>query len=208
MNQKQKIDKEQFKKSFTSAVKDKRRWLMCLLELAIVALLIVADMLTKKYIYGYCDKNHNINIITNVLSFTAVKNTGAGFGLLQGQTQALTVISAICSVILLILIFYSYPRKNKVLRSSLVLICAGAIGNIIDRMFLGYVRDFIYFEPINFPVFNFADSCLTIGTVLLIIYILFFYNQEEKTIEDAKKAAAKALDTTKQVEDAPSKDNE
>lgn len=169
------------------AIKDKKRWLFCLLELLIIAVLIVFDMLTKKYIYGYCDANKDIIIFKDVLRFTATINTGAGFGMMKGKTTLLTVISFISALILIALVFYSYPRRNKWLRSSLVLIIAGAVGNLIDRMFLGYVRDFVYFELINFAVFNFADSFLTIGTILLIIYVLFFYSKDEEEIDKKRK---------------------
>nr|MCR4661173.1 signal peptidase II [Clostridia bacterium] len=138
----------------------------------------------KKYVYGLCVENGKIDIIKGVLSLTAVENTGASFGIFANHTTALTVVSIICSVFLFLFIFYSYKYKNKVLRTALVLILAGAIGNIIDRLALGYVRDFIYFELINFAVFNFADSCLTIGAILLIIYVIFFYSKDEKEIKE------------------------
>ncbi len=178
-----------FKNDFINAVKDKKRWLFCSIEIIIIGLLIVFDMLTKKYIYGYCDTVKDIIIIKDVIRFTAVENTGAGFGILKNQTFALTIISFVCSILMIGFIFYSYPRRNKLLRSSLVLILAGAIGNLIDRMFLGYVRDFVYFELIDFAIFNFADSFLTIGTALLIIYIIFYYSVEENEISEKKKAA-------------------
>lgn len=191
-----------FKKDFALAVKDKKRWLFCGLELLIIGLLIVFDMLTKKYIYGYCDAVSDIKIIDKVIRFTAVENTGAGFGILKNQTGALTAISFISSIVLIIFIFYSYPRRNKLLRSALVMIIAGAIGNLIDRMVLGYVRDFVYFELIDFAIFNFADSFLTIGTALLIIYILFFYSKEENELMEKKKAAKAQADIEAKAQEA------
>lgn len=191
-----------FKKDFALAIKDKKRWLFCGLELLIIGLLIVFDMLTKKYIYGYCDAVRDIKIIDKVIRFTAVENTGAGFGILKNQTGALTAISFISSIVLIIFIFYSYPRRNKLLRSALVMIIAGAIGNLIDRMVLGYVRDFVYFELIDFAIFNFADSFLTIGTALLIIYILFFYSKEENELMEKKKAAKAQADIEAKAQEA------
>lgn len=191
-----------FKKDFGIAVKDKKRWLFCGIELLIIGLLIVFDMLTKKYIYGHCDTVNDIVIIDGVIRFTAVKNTGAGFGILKNQTGALTAISFFSSILLIIFIFYSYPRRNKILRSALVMIIAGAIGNLIDRMALGYVRDFVYFELIDFAIFNFADSFLTIGTALLIIYILFFYSKEENELMEKKKAAKAQADIEEKAEEA------
>ena len=184
-------DKKQFKDmmselktNFLVAIKDKKRWIVCIIEILIVTILIVIDLLTKKFIYGACKEDGKIVLIDGVLSFTAVENTGAGFGIFEGKTVALTVVSVICAAVLLFFIFYSYKFRNLWLRSALILILSGAIGNIIDRIALGYVRDFVYFELINFAVFNFADSCLTIGTIVLIIYIIFFYSKDEKLAKE------------------------
>lgn len=175
------------KKGFLVGIKDKKRWLVCLIEILIAGVLIAIDLITKEFIYGHCKENGRINIIEGVICFTSVENTGAGFGIFSNDTLALTIISIICSVFLTIFIFYSYPRRNLWLRSALIMILGGAIGNIVDRIALGYVRDFIYFELIDFAVFNFADSCLTVGTIVLIIYIIFFYGKEEKEKEKKKQ---------------------
>ncbi len=175
------------KKNLKIAVADKKRWLVCGIELLIVVALIVIDLITKKYVYGACLEKGKINIISGVLSLVPVQNTGASFGMLSGQTVYLTILSTICAAFLLVFIFYSYKRRNLWLRSALIMITAGAIGNIVDRIAFGYVRDFIYFELIDFAVFNFADSCLTVGTIVLLIYIIFFYGKEEQ--EAAKMRA-------------------
>lgn len=181
---------QETKRTFKEAVKDKKRWLICLIEIFIAAALVVVDLLTKKYVYGYCynggDKR-TINIIKGVICFSAVENTGASFGIFKNHTTALTIVSLVCAVILFLFIFYTYKRRNLWLRSSLILILAGAVGNIVDRLALGYVRDFIYFELIDFAVFNFADSCLTVGTIVLIIYMIFFYTKDEKELAEKKK---------------------
>lgn len=182
-------DFNSYKKDFLAAIKDKKRWISCLIEIGIMCLLLAVDLLTKHYVYGHCETQGDIVIIDGVIRFTAVKNTGASFGIFKNATTALTVVSLICSIILILFIFYSYPRKNKWLRSALVMITAGALGNVIDRLHFGYVRDMVYFELIDFAVFNFADSCLTIGTVVLIIYIIFFYSKEEESINKKKEEA-------------------
>lgn len=195
-----KQDRKEFKEvlvelkgDFKTAVKDKKRWFFSLIEIAIVAILILADFLAKKYIYGYCLNSGDIILIKNVLRFTAVENTGASFGIFRDKTVLLTIVSAICSILLVIFMFYSYPRRNKLLRISLIMITGGAIGNIIDRIALGYVRDFVYFELIDFAVFNVADSFLTIGTILLIIYVIFYFGKEEEQIQKAKEAVKLSL---------------
>lgn len=206
-------DFNSYKKDFLAAIKDKKRWISCLIEIGIMCLLLAVDLLTKHYVYGHCETQGDIVIIDGVIRFTAVKNTGASFGIFKNATTALTVVSLICSIILILFIFYSYPRKNKWLRSALVMITAGALGNVIDRLHFGYVRDMVYFELIDFAVFNFADSCLTIGTVVLIIYIIFFYSKEEESINKKKEEAeyaktVEALLTEPDEENAESSNKE
>lgn len=183
----------ELKGDFKTAIKDKKRWLVCGIELLIAFALILVDLLLKKYLWTYCDSHGDVTVIKGVFSFTSVKNTGASFGIFGSSTLALTVVSLICSVILILFIFYTYPRRNLWLRSSLIMITAGAIGNVYDRLALGYVRDFVHFEiesiGFDFPVWNFADTCLTVGTVVLIVYIIFFYSkEEEKKREERNKA--------------------
>ncbi len=181
--------REDSKKSFVAAVSDRKRWLTCFIELLISAAFLAVDLLTKHFIYGACKETGRINIIKGVICFEAVENTGASFGIFSGKTAALTAISIVCAVVLLFFLFYTYQRRNLWLRSALILILAGAVGNIVDRLAFGYVRDFIYFELIDFAVFNFADSCLTVGTIVLIIYVIFFYSKDEKALEEKRKAS-------------------
>lgn len=190
-NTQEKISAKEFfnetKKSFNVAIRDKKRWITCLIELLISAAFLAVDLLTKHFIYGACKQNGRINIIKGVICFEAVENTGASFGIFAGKTGALTAVSIVCAVVLFIFLFYSYSRRNLWLRSALILILAGAVGNIIDRLAFGYVRDFVYFELIDFAVFNFADSCLTVGTIVLLIYVIFFYSKDEKALEEKRK---------------------
>jgi signal peptidase II len=204
-----KEDRKEFKQTlkelkvdFKVAVKDKKRWIFGLIELAIVAVIILTDLLTKKYIYGYCFYEGDIVIIKNIIRFTAVENTGASFGIFKDKTTLLTITSTICSLFLVIFLFYSYPRRNRLLRSSLIMITGGAIGNIVDRIALGYVRDFVYFELIDFAVFNLADSFLTIGTILLLIYVIFFFGKEEDELKKAKEAKLKEATNAEVCEDS------
>ena len=77
-------------------------------------------------------------------------------------------------------LIFSVKERNGWLRAALILMIAGGIGNLVDRFMFGYVRDWIYFELIDFAVFNLADSGLTVGCVLLIIFVIFFYRPEDK----------------------------
>ncbi|MFA6866556.1 MAG: signal peptidase II [Clostridia bacterium] len=201
---------KELKGDFKTSVKDKKRWLSCSIEVLIVLAIIGIDLLTKYLIYGHCATVGDIVVIKNFIIFTAVKNTGASFGILQDQTLALTILSTICAIFLIGFIFYSYKTRTKLLRIAIIMITAGAIGNIFDRYAFGYVRDFIFAIPsTNFPVFNVADSMLTIGTILLLIYILFFMSKDE---DDKKKRLEKETNdkvpTKKVVEENKNSTNE
>ena len=142
-------------------------------------LIIIFDQLTKILVVQNITLNSgDVLVIPEMFSFVHVHNPGAAFGILQGKIELLSCISlAFCVGV----IWYMLIRKpqNKVLRISTMLLFAGAIGNVIDRIFRGYVVDFIKVLFINFPVFNLADIAITCGAALLIIYILFLDNKKE-----------------------------
>ena len=107
-------------------------------------------------------------------------NRGASFGILQGQKA----VFLICTAVVLVLIAFYYNRlpggrRYTLMRVVAVLLAAGALGNLIDRMRYSYVVDFLYFKLIDFPVFNVADCYVTVGAVLLAVLILFVYKEEE-----------------------------
>ena len=129
--------------------------------------LIVVDQVTK-VIFDY----KNIPVINGVFSFTWSHNTGAGFSVLEGKTLLLIFIT-LAFLIFIFIFNYFQKNKNNFYKTSMALIISGAIGNLIDRIFLGYVRDFLSFDLIHFPIFNFADSCLTIGIILLAVFLVF-----------------------------------
>ena len=128
----------------------------------IISLIAILDQATKFFI-----RINNVNsvVIKNVLSFTFLKNTGVSFGLLKGYNGIFTIISFIA----IILFSYLFVQEKKyTLQFSLIL--GGVAGNMIDRIYLGYVVDFINFHI--WPVFNIADSCIFIGTLWL-VYIMW-----------------------------------
>lgn len=142
-------------------------------------LLVGLDRLTKFLTVKNFDLGESITIIPNLLDFTYVKNTGAAFSILENATWVLSIISVIFCILIAVYFFVKKP-KSRLLKSALVLIFSGALGNAIDRVFLGYVIDFIQTTFISFPVFNVADIAITVGAVLLIIYELFFNPEAEK----------------------------
>lgn len=125
-----------------------------------------------------------------------VQNFGASWGIFGGQTWLLIVISLVVTAVLLW--FYIKKIKNSIsikgmqilLSVTIGFIVGGCLGNLYDRLAFGYVRDFINFQFIDFPVFNIADSAITIGVVLFIVYFIIEFVREAK-LEKAKKEAMK-----------------
>ncbi len=172
---------KKFMKNLVENTFTKHNMILLLIEIVGIGLCIAADLLTKEYIYGpIANGAADIIIIEGVIRFTAVENTGASFGIFEGKTNILAIFSITVVVVIFIVQVFSISNRNALLRASLVLIIAGGIGNVIDRFALGFVRDFIYFELIDFAVFNVADSCLTIGNILLVIYVIFCYKPDKK----------------------------
>ena len=150
-----------------------------ILALVLLGALITLDQLTKCY-FSNLHKTEsivNIEIIPNFLKLVYTENTGAAWSFLSDVTWAQTFFKVITALSLVVFIgMYVYALKSKrLLRISLILIIAGTIGNFVDRLLLGYVVDFISFNFWGwaFPVFNVADICLTVGVILLMIYLLF-----------------------------------
>jgi signal peptidase II len=137
-----------------------------LLLLFAAALFLAIDQLTKFFIRKYMEAGQSIPLIQNVLHLTYRQNTGAGFSILQDQNLLLVFISLIA---LGFVIYYCLKSKDYVLRLLLSALSAGIIGNLIDRIFLGHVTDFIDIRI--WPVFNVADSVITITVIGLIIYL-------------------------------------
>lgn len=151
---------------------------LIIIKTLLLAVFLALDLLTKSYFEKVDDE---IVLINGVLSFTFVKNTGAAFGIFPNGSAWLVVFSVI---FLIVFILYDLGNKEQNVWSRLgfVFIFAGAIGNMIDRIFYGYVRDFISFDFITFPVFNVADVLITIGCILYVIYLLqyLFYVKKNK----------------------------
>lgn len=139
-----------------------------ILTTLIVGLSILIDLLSKIF----TDGKYGINILGEFLKFNSTHNYGAAYGIFSGQGIGLVIVT---SIVLVVILIYNYFKKNKTILYSISagLIIGGAIGNLIDRIFLGYVRDFIKFSIFEFTC-NIADICLTFGVILFVIYLIFF----------------------------------
>ncbi len=134
-------------------------------------ILVGADQIIKYLVVQYLKPVQYIDVIDDILRFRYVENTGAVFGSFSSYTALLTVFSIIL-LIIVIFIIATKKSKSKFADYCLLLMAAGGIGNIIDRIRLHYVVDFI--EPlfIDFAVFNFADCLITIGAFALMSYLI------------------------------------
>lgn len=133
-------------------------------------LFLIIDILSKVIICSSISVNKSIVVIKNFFSLTYVRNTGAAFSIFLGQRIFLIIISAI---IIFMLIYYVTRHKpsNLYEKISFSMIIGGSIGNFLNRIFLGYVIDFLDFNLFGYkyPIFNLADSFIFIGVLLLLI---------------------------------------
>ena len=139
--------------------------------------ILIADQVTKFFAVQSLIL-HEPNYIYHGLNFTLINNTGAAFGFLSeaGGWQRWFLIGISCFVSIFILVWlYNSLEKGRYLLFSLSFILGGALGNLWDRLTLGYVVDFIeiYYENLYWPAFNLADSAITIGAIFLILDTLF-----------------------------------
>lgn len=145
-----------------------------------VAGLVFIDQVTKIVAEKMLYNKKPYVIIDGVLEFTYLRNEGAAWGMLSGKRAFFLIITVIMlAVITYLVIRMPVTKKMAVMEVLCVLLGAGAIGNFIDRLEFGYVRDFIYFKLIDFPVFNVADSYVTVAVIIFIILILFVYEEED-----------------------------
>ncbi|MDR2559514.1 MAG: signal peptidase II [Oscillospiraceae bacterium] len=171
----------------------KKNSLARLVTLLAATVLIGIDRLTKWLAVINLNepgKPRSVNIIninnTNILNFTYVENTGAAFSVLQGQRLFLIITTSL--LVMGVLIFLLTDRlKSKLMIAALTLIVAGGAGNLIDRVFYGYVVDFIDFEIINFAIFNFADICVVTGVFLGVFATIKEEYMNYKNRNDLKK---------------------
>ncbi len=174
MSKKFKITKEQVVEVI------KKRWWIMLIELGVIGVILLIDLLTKKYAveFLFTQSGHSYPLMKNFIHLTYVENRGAGFGLFSGNTVALTVITTIVIVGVLIYLVLA-QKENQWLRVSLLFIVGGGIGNLVDRIGLGYVRDFIQFAFWkDFAVFNVADTFVTVGVFMLVIVLIVMLVKE------------------------------
>ncbi|MGN0382701.1 MAG: signal peptidase II [Eubacterium sp.] len=171
----------------------KKRIYKCIFCISLLILLVMLDQITKNMATLYLKGKEPYVIIKNVLEFYFLNggNKGAAWGIFSGWTIYFIIITLIVSIIILVLIIrtdkliYSNKissdtkRKFSILQIFFISLMAGALGNLIDRIFLGAVVDFIYFKLINFPIFNVADIYVTCSAFAIITICIFYLKEDE-----------------------------
>lgn len=145
----------------------------------VTVLLILADQLSKFLTVRYLKPVSTVAVIDGIFSLTYVENKGAAFGILQ-NARWVFIVATIAAIIAMVWYKRKFKPQGKVINTSLCLLLSGALGNMIDRIFLGYVVDMLEVTFIDYPVFNVADCFVVVGAILLCIYILFIYKEPEK----------------------------
>ena len=143
---------------------------------ALAAVIVGLDQWTKWLTVTHIPSTNGSAVVKAIPGFfhiTHIKNTGAAWSMLEGQTWLFVLVTAVFFVIVGVLIWKKVLQKKFEL-VCLAMIAGGALGNLIDRIVSGAVTDMIRLEFVNFPVFNVADCFVTTGCALLIVYFLFF----------------------------------
>lgn len=150
------------------------------LSLLALCSLLLADQYTKWLAISHLKGQEPFVIISRVLEFSYLENTGAAFSSFMGRQAFLIGLTTL----VIALLFWKYltlpeGRRFVPMRLCMLFIISGAVGNLIDRVSRRYVVDFIYFVPIDFPKFNVADIYITVGVAVLGILLFFYYRDEE-----------------------------
>lgn len=176
---------------------DKKKYILhAVTAAAVIAVVLVIDLLTKALIENLAMERmpeggtqcQLTTVIEGFFYITYIRNTGAAWSIGGGSDVFMTIVIVLTFVavaVILAVIYFPDKRKNLFFVVGLALIAGGAVGNLVDRLMLGYVRDFLDFYPFgyNFPVFNVADMSLVVGVIMTVICILVFFFKPEKKVE-------------------------
>lgn len=146
--------------------------------LGVSVVFIVLDQLAKWAVAATLSSAAPVTVIPGIFQLTYVENTGAAFSSFDGQRWFLIIVTGLVIIGLLYLMLFHHIRDTFVIW-CLSGIIAGGIGNLIDRIFHGYVIDYIQLTFVNFAIFNFADCLVVVGVIVLLVYLLFFHKKEK-----------------------------
>ena len=155
----------------------------------LTAALVGLDQLVKYLVLQYIEPGAHVPFLPHVLELTYVQNTGAAFSIFSGHTWVLALISLTMSAVLALAIWKGFFR-HPVGKVTLTLLLAGAVGNLIDRVFRGFVVDMFNVLFMNFAVFNVADICVVVGGIAAVAYYLLLMDKLEPREKEKHDNAA------------------
>ncbi len=168
---------------------------MFVFSLVLIAVLIAADQIIKIIVDSCLEIGSVVEVVKfgdfKLFSLNHVRNSGAAWSIMQGKTWFLVGVPL---VVCAFGVYYMYKQRDKsrLQLVSLAMLVAGGLGNLIDRVRLHEVIDYIKFEPVNFPVFNFADICVVVGAIIFAIYLIFL-DKPDKKKKTVKETAAEDI---------------
>lgn len=145
----------------------------------LIVALVVLDQLVKFLVRANIGPGEAVPFLPHILQLTYVKNTGAAFSIFSDHTWVLTLISAVVAVAIAVALLRRVIRHPFGV-TSLTVVFAGAVGNLIDRALFGFVTDMFNLQFMRFAVFNVADICVVCGGIAFCVYFLFYYDKLEK----------------------------
>ena len=166
--------------TFTLKTENKNRnTATAVVVLAVAAVLLAIDQMLKYFVLRDLRPVGTVTVIPGLLELTYVENTGAAFGLFK-QVMWLVVAVTVVATVAIIVLLFRYKRHSFFSYTTAALLMSGGIGNLIDRIAHGFVVDYIDFRIIHYAIFNFADSCVVVGAVLLCLYLIRLELRESK----------------------------
>lgn len=158
----------------------RQTWKRNLYTVITIFFLVTLDQASKLLVQYMLKGRPDIRLLPEILHFHYLENTGGAFSLLENQQIFFLIFTPIL-LIVFVCVMQKLPKNPRfnILRILLIFLISGAAGNLLDRMANGFVIDFIYFVPINFPVFNIADVYVTVSVFVLAALILFYYRDED-----------------------------
>ncbi len=154
----------------------------------VVVLGIFIDQLSKVWVVNTLPFGQTIPVIGDFFSLRYIHNEGAAWSILNGRVGLLTILTVVITIVVLV-VWHRTPKEKKWMRFAFALLVAGAVGNIIDRVRLGYVVDFLQLP--NWPIFNIADCLLVVSVVMLCILVLLEGREERKQAKTDKQVPEK-----------------
>lgn len=158
----------------------KKKGKLCMLGALSVLLLLLFDQITKYSAQSLLAGKKSVSVIPGVFQLFYLENRGAAFGMFANRQAFFILVAAVMTAVA-VFVYQRLPQEKHyyLLRCVCVLIAAGAVGNMLDRILHGYVIDFLYVSLIDFPVFNVADCYVCIGAVLGVVSIFTLYKEDD-----------------------------